>query len=135
MSEHLPDLIFFAGVGHFGLLIAVALVPFQLDWRGELASMPRLLRQMHWTYGGFIAMTIVAFGILALTCAEELASGSRLARGLCGFVAVFWTARVALQPVLDAKPYLTKWWLRLGYHTLTVLFAYFALVFAAAALV
>src|SRR5206468_581807 len=94
---------------------------------------PKLHSQMYWTYGGYVVMCIVAFGLGSLLLADELASGTPLARSACGFVAVFWGVRVCLQPVFDARPYLTAWWLKTGYHTLTVLFAALTLAYAFAA--
>jgi hypothetical protein len=123
-----------AGAAHFGVLVASALVPLRLDWRRELQPLPRLQRQMHWVYGGYVVLSIVAFGTLCLLNAEELARGSLLARSLCAYIALFWAIRLSLQWVLDVEPYLSAWWLRLGYHTLTVVFAFFVVVFTLAAL-
>lgn len=133
MSEHLPQLIRVAGGLHFGILIASALVPFRLNWRKELAGLPKLHVQMYLVYGGYIVLCIVAFGLVSLSLPDELASGSPLARCVCGFVAVFWGVRVCLQPVFDSKPHLTTWWLRAGYHTLTALFLLFTAVYGYAA--
>lgn len=36
---------------------------------------------------------------------------------------------VVWQWVFDAKPFLTKWWLRVGYHLLTMLFVLFVGVY------
>ena len=132
--ELLTTLIFAGGVCHFGILTASALVPFRLNWREELRSLSRLHRQMYWTYGGYVVLSIIAFGLISLLNSRELASGSRLARSVCGYVAVFWACRVCLQPVFDVKPHLTIWWLRLGYHGLTIVFAYLTIVYAWAAL-
>jgi len=130
----LMRLIFLAGVGQAGVLIAAAIVPFQLDWRGELRGLSRLNRQMHWAYGGYVVLSIVAFAALSLLNARELASGSALARGFCVYVAVFWGIRLALQAVFDVKDHLTAWWLRAGYSLLTVLFALLTLIYVWAAL-
>ncbi|MCS7079163.1 MAG: hypothetical protein NZ585_03820 [Chloracidobacterium sp.] len=51
-----------------------------------------------------------------------------------GYVAVFWGVRVGLQAVFDVEAYLTAWWLRLGYHGLTVLFVFFTVIYGWAAL-
>jgi hypothetical protein len=88
---------------------------------------------MYWTYGGYVVLGIVALGAISLACADELAAGSRLARAVCVYGAVFWGVRLGLQAVFDVKPYLTVWWLRVGYHTLTVLFLFFATVYGYAA--
>ena len=134
MSEDLlTTLLFAGGVGHFGVLVASALVPLRLDWRKELACLSRLHRQMYWVYGGYVVLSIVAFGLITLFNARALAAGSDLARAVCGYVAVFWGIRVGLQGVFDVKEHLTAWWLRLGYHGLTVLFLFFTAVYGWAA--
>ena len=134
MYETLPTLITLAGAGQLCVLVASALVPSRLRWRTTLSGLSRLHRQMYWVYGGYVVLSIIAFGLLSLTSAAELAAGGPLARGVCLYLAVFWGIRVLLQGVLDVKPFLTTWWLALGYHTLTVLFAYFTAVYGLAAL-
>ena len=133
-NDELTSLIFVAGAAHLGILIASALVPFRLSWFRELASLSRLHRQMYWVYGGYVVLSIVAFSLISMFNARELASGSGLARDFCLYVAGFWGARVALQGVFDVKEHLTAWWLKLGYHALTVLFACFTVLYAWAAL-
>lgn len=129
MREHLPTLIFLAGIGQLGVLIASALVPIHLDWRKSFAPLPKLHQQLYWTYGGYIVLAITALGLISLTCSEELASGTPLARALATYITLFWGIRLALQTVFDVKPHLTRWWLVVGYHTLTVMFLFFVGVF------
>jgi uncharacterized membrane protein YhaH (DUF805 family) len=130
----LPTLILIAGAGQLSVLVASSLVPLRLNWKEAFRPLPRLHRQMYWVYGGYVVLSIIAFGLLSLTNADELAAGGSLARGVCLYVAVFWGIRLALQGVLEAKPFLTTWWLALGYHGLSVLFAFFTAVYALAAL-
>jgi hypothetical protein len=130
----LSQFIFLAGIGQLGILTASALVPLRLNWREVFQSLPKLHRQMYWVYGGYVVLSIVALALISLLNSEELASGSDLARGFCGYVAVFWGIRVVLQAVLDVNEHLTAWWLTAGYHALTVLFVYFTAVYAWAAL-
>lgn len=133
VREYLPTFIFYAGIGQLGVLLAAALVPSHLDWKRAFASLSRLHRQMYWTYGAYIVLAIVALGTLSIVCAEELASGTLLSRGIALYMTAFWGGRLALQGVFDVKPYLTRWWLAAGYHLLTVLFLYFTVVFGYAA--
>jgi hypothetical protein len=133
MPEILPKLILFAGVGQLLVLIASAQVPLQLNWREIFQPLPKLHRQMYWVYGGYVVQAIVAQGLVSVLCAAELASGSGLARGVCGYMAVFWSVRLALQGILDVKEHLTRWWLRVGYYLLSVFFAYFTVVYTLAA--
>jgi len=127
-------LIFAAGFAQLGILIASAIVPFRLNWREDLRSLSRLHRQMYWVYGGYVVLSIVAFAVLSIFNARELAGGGRLARGVCCYIAVFWGVRVALQSVFDVKEHLTAWWLKVGYFVLTLVFAGLTSVYALAAL-
>ena len=131
----LTNLLLLGGVCHFGILIASALVPRVLDWKGELQRLSPLSRHLVWTHGAFIVLTIVAFGVISVANAATLAGGTSLARWFCGFVAAFWLARLGIQLFLfDAGPFLSKPVLKLGYHALTVVFTYLGVVYAWAAL-
>jgi hypothetical protein len=129
MNDVLPNLIVAGGIGQLGVLIASALVPVQLNWQQELSSLSKLVRQMYWVYGGYVVLSIVAFALISIFNSRELASGSGLARAFCFYVAVFWGVRLVLQGVFDVKPYLTTWWLKGGYHLLTLLFMSFTLIY------
>ena len=131
----MSDWIFLAGLLHFGVLVASALVPQVLDWRHDLARIAPLTRRLVWVYGAYVVGNIVFFGLLASLMPGALAGGTPLARAVSGFIAIFWTVRLCLQyGVLHSPALLRKRVLRYGYHGLTALFAYFALVFGAAAL-
>ena len=118
-------LILLGGVLHFFTLIASAMVPKTLDWKGELAKLMPFLRTLFWVYGAFIVLTIFAFGLLSMLYPKELASGEGLARGVCAFIAIFWGVRLVVQLfVFDASEFLTTWYFKLGYHVLTVTFVY-----------
>lgn len=133
---NLPLLIAIAGGLHFGILLASASVPQVLQWRRELAQLQPLSRHVVWVHGAFIVLVIIGFGAISLALPAELASGGRLARACCGFMALFWAARLAIQFFLfDARPYLNSPLLRIGYHGLTAVFAYFAVVYTLAATV
>ncbi|HTL27926.1 MAG TPA: hypothetical protein VL282_01845 [Tepidisphaeraceae bacterium] len=131
----LARLIQLAGIAQLGILIASALVPQVLNWRGELRKLSPMTRHLVWTHGVFIVLTIIAFAMLSLINATNLATGDLLARSVCAFIAIFWGARLVLQFALfDAKPYLTRTILKIGYHGLTVVFAFLAATFGYAAL-
>jgi hypothetical protein len=132
---NLPFLILIGGVLHFGILLASALTPRVLDWRHELARLDPLTRQLVWVHGAFIVLVIIGFGLLSVTLPDQLAAGTWLARAVCGFIGLFWLLRLAVQFfVFDAKAHLKNQLLKLGYHGLTCVFAYQAVVYAIAAL-
>jgi hypothetical protein len=134
MHHLLVNLIFIAGIGQLVVLVASSLVPLRLQWRNAFQALPRLHRQLYWIYGGYVVLGIIALGLLCLCNPQELASGSSLARGLCLYGFAFWGIRLCLQAVLDVKRHLGLWWLRLGYHTLTLMFLSFTVVYGWAAL-
>ena len=135
MTPTLETTLRICGVLHLGILIASALVPSTLDWRHELAKLRPLSRQLIWVHGVFIVLVIVAFAAISLLLPNDLASGTPLARAVCGFVAVFWLARLVVQFfVFDAKPMLTNPLLQVGYHGLTVVFAVLVIAYGWAAL-
>ncbi len=131
----LEILLLIGGMLHFGILIASALTPGVLDWRNELGRLSALSRHLVWVHGVFIVLVIIAFGCIATFNAGELATGARLARWVSGIIATFWLARLGIQFFLfDPRPYLKEVLFKVGYHGLTVVFAYLALVFGLAAI-
>ena len=131
----LENLLRLAGMGHFAILSASALVPKVLDWKSTLKPLSPFLRTLFWVYGIFIVLTIIGFGTLTLLNAHAMASGDAVARSLAAFIAIFWSARLFVQLfVFDARPYLTNVWLKLGDHLLTVVFIFFTATYAWAAL-
>jgi hypothetical protein len=129
----MSQLIFAAGLAQASILIASVQVPSALRWREELRPLPRLHRQMHWVYSGYVVLSIVAFAAISLWNARELAAGSALARAMCAYIAVFWGVRLGLQAVFDLRPYLTTPVKRAGAAMLTVVFALLTLVYGVAA--
>lgn len=127
-------LLTFAGVLQLCLLTAGAAMQHVTGMRTEVSRLSPFHRQLFWVYLAFIGLVLAGFGVITLLNAGELAAGSSLARGLCGFIALFWGIRLGVQFfVLDVRPYLKNGWLKLGYHALTGVFIYLAVVYAWAA--
>ena len=130
----LTNLIRIAAVLQLGLLIAAGLTPGVLDMRNQLRKLPTMLRQLIWVHAAFIVIIIIGFATISLIGAAQLAGGSTLARALAGFIAIFWGARLSLQFFLfDARPYLTRRFLALGYYGLHFVFAALVIIYGAAA--
>lgn len=126
--------LYLAGGVQLAILAASASVPRVFDWRKNLRGLDPFLRKLFWVYGVFIVMVIIAFGVLTLRHAPVMAAGDPLARWVCGVIAIFWAARLLVQWfVFDAERFLTRWWLRAGYHALTVAFFYLIAVYSWAA--
>jgi hypothetical protein len=136
MTLDLTTFIRIGGLLHFAILIAGALTPQVLNWRTELRKLHPMSRHIIWVHGLFIILTIIGFGTIALVNAPALAAGTTgLARTICGFIAIFWSTRLALQfAVFDPGPLLSTRVLKFGYHGLTFVFLYFGITFGLAAL-
>jgi len=132
-TELLSQVIFAAGLAQASILVASVQVPTALRWREELRPLPRLHRQMHWVYSGYVVLSIVAFAAISLLNAHELAEGGALARSMCAYIAVFWGVRLGLQAVFDLGPYLTTPLKRAGAAMLTLFFAGLTVVYGFAA--
>jgi hypothetical protein len=135
MTHHtMATLITLAGWAQASILIASAQVPTALRWRRELGTLPRLHRQMHWVYAGYVVLSIVAFASISVLFADELARGHGLARALCAYIAVFWGIRLGLSTIFEMRPYLDAWWKIAGYAVLTTIFAGLTIVYGLASL-
>ncbi len=117
------------------ILIASALTPRVLEWRKNLAVIHPFLRKLFWVYGVFIVMVIIAFATLTFRHVDAMAAREPVARSLCAFIAIFWGARLFVQfAIFEPQPFLTNWIYHIGYHALTVIFAFLVLVYGKAAL-
>src|SRR5262245_52080718 len=90
-------LIIAAGVGQMLLAAGSLAIPRVLHWRDELARVRPLTRQVFWTYAGYIWTTNVCFGLVSVLMANELLAGTRLAATVCGFITLYWLARIVIQ--------------------------------------
>ena len=104
----------------WSILIASACVPASLNWRGELAKLSPLLRQMFWVYGGYVAGSIVALGAASVFWSAEIAA-TPLGHGVAAATAAFWGVRLLVGLFwFDAGPFLRNRWLEAGYALLTL---------------
>ena len=123
------QLVQLAGVAHFISLSAIIYAPIHLGWHEALGRVSKLLRQMGQVYHYYTTGTIIAMGSVSLFCAPDLTSGTPLARAICGYIALFWIARLGVQIYYDFRPHVDRLWLLLGYHALSALFVAFGLLY------
>jgi hypothetical protein len=131
---NLPLALKFAALTHVGLVAAGALMPAATGLWSECAKLSPFARTLFRVYYSFIGLCLVSFGIGSWVFAGELASGTPLARALCGFLAIFWTIRWVAALLLDVRPYLVNGWWRVGYGATNGVFCVLPFVYAWAAL-
>jgi hypothetical protein len=119
-----------AAVLHLGLLWAGATMPRAVGLSAHLAALPSFHRRLFLVYFAFLALILASFGLLTFLFAGPMAAGDPVARGLCVVMAVFWIARLVVAAlVLDVRPYLDGFFLRLGYIGTNVVFIYFTALY------
>ena len=124
-----------AGVMHLGLMAAGLMMPRAVKLRDHVATLPPFIRRLFWVYYSFIALFLTGFGALSFFLAAELASGTALARAVCGFLSIFWMVRLFVAAfVFDVSPYLTSAFWRTGYHATNVVFALLPVIYGWAAI-
>ena len=123
-----------AAVVHLGLIAAGALMPRATKLWSEADEMSPFARTLFRIYYAFIGLCLFSFGLGTWFYAEELASGTSLARAICGFLAAFWFLRWVAAVLLDVRPYLTNAWWRIGYAATNVVFCVLPFVYAWGAL-
>lgn len=118
-------------IGHFCILGASFQVPKRLGWHEDLPKLSRFNRKVFWTYGAFIVLCIVSFGVMTTILHGELLRGDKAATVLSVFIGVFWAARVGTDLFYfkhDDWP--RGWEFELGHVALTFLFACLSVLFA-----
>jgi hypothetical protein len=129
----LEFLIYWSGIGHIVLSLASLAIPKFLKWKEELAPLQKLLRQMFWTYAGYILVINFCFGLVSVFGAIELLNTSFLAKCVTFFIAIYWFARVLIQFLYFDKTNAPKgWFFTLGEIGLVGLFVIFTIVYALA---
>ena len=124
-----------ASLSYLGLLAAGMLMPGVVGLRQHLLALPTFIRQLFWVYYAFIGLSLICFGLGTFLLADQLASGTPLARAVCGFLALFWSLRlVAGTFVFDLRPYLTNRWRRTGLAAANIVFTCLPVVYGWVAL-
>jgi hypothetical protein len=97
MTVPWASLIILAGVSQLGIVTGSLAIPRVLRWREDLARLRPLTRQVFWTYAGYIWCTNLAFGLVSTFAPRWLLDHTPLAGAICGFIAIYWGARLVIQ--------------------------------------
>lgn len=90
-------LLILAGLAQLALVAGSFVIPRVLGWREETAKLRPLTRQVFWTYAGYILTAHLIFGLASALAPDLLLEGTPLARGVAGFIALWWGARLVIQ--------------------------------------
>jgi hypothetical protein len=124
-----------AGCSQIVLALGSLAIPVVLGWREQTAAMRPLIRQVFWTYAGYICASHLGFGLLSVGLPGALVDGTPLAAAVTGFIALWWIVRLVLQFVLlDRSDAPTGPAVRLAEFALVSLFVVLAVTYGWAAL-
>lgn len=125
------ELLIIAGLSQIFLVLGSLAIPKLLNWKQELNKLNPLIKQMFWTYAGYILVTNLSFGILTLMATEELMSGSKLAIAISFFISLYWIARIFIQFFYFDRSAAPKGFIYLlGEVALVTLFVYLSFVYS-----
>ena len=130
MANLLHYFLVISGVAHFALCIGSLAIPKALKWTDHLRNLQPLLRQMFWTYAGYILVINFGFGVVSVFGADELLNHSFLAKSLTFFIGFYWLGRVLIQFFYFDRSNAPKGFIyTLGETALVILFVAFTIVY------
>jgi len=123
------------GVLLVALIALNVYVPRRFNWRGELATLSLLNRQIFQVHAAFICVILAMFAALALFFAGDLLQPTRLSRAVLALLAAFWFLRLLTQWfVYDRRLWRGKRFETIVHLAFTGVWTYFAATFAYALL-
>jgi hypothetical protein len=126
------SMIVIAGILQVALVIGSLAIPRLLNWKQELSKVSPLIKQMFWTYAGYILVTNLSFAIISSN-PQALTDGSFLATSVTLFIGLYWGARIIIQFFYFDRTYAPKGLLYvLGEIALVILFIFFTIVYLSA---
>jgi hypothetical protein len=137
MLRDLPwsRLVMLAGIGQLAVIVVSLAIPRILRWREQMTTWRPLIRQMFWTYAGYIWTTNLCFGLVSTIGPHWLLDGSPLAAAVTGFIALYWGARLIIQfAYFDRSELPAGPGHRLAEFAMVALFAYLTLTYCGAML-
>jgi len=133
---NLNNLIITAGLIQLLILITASLVPKVTDWKKNLGNSGPFFKSLVWTYGFFIFLTVSSFALFSIFRTELLTDGNIAGKYICGFISIFWFARLFIQFFIFKTPaFLKTGPMKVGYNILTLAFMYLAITYGLAVFV
>ena len=128
-------LVMLAGIGQLAIVVVSLAIPRILRWREQMTTWRPLIRQMLWTYAGYIWATNLCFGLVSTIGPRWLLDGSPLAAAVTGFIALYWGARLIIQfAYFDRSELPAGPGYRLAEFAMVGLFVYLTLTYCGATL-
>ena len=122
-----------AGVAQFVLCAASPFIPVVLRWPEQLRALPKLLRQVFWTYAAYILGAHLVFAGVSVFAGRELLDAGVLATVMTGFIGLWWGARLLIHIMgFDTAEVPDGFWYVVAKWALGLLFLWLTTVYLAA---
>jgi len=129
----ITTLVFLAGISQLVLALASLTIPHLLNWKNELLKLQPLMRQIFWTYSGYILTLNLSFGLLSALAPASLTDGSFLGLVLTLFIAFYWLTRIGIQFFYFDRKNAPKGWIYIwGEVALVCLFIFLTFAYGSA---
>lgn len=135
MKEILVIAILVAGIAQLVLCAASPFIPVVLKWPEHLRALPKLLRQVFWTYAAYILGAHLCFAAVSILAARAMLAGGPMAVAVSGFIALWWSARLVIHVCgFDTTEVPDTGWHRAAKRALGLLFTGLTAVYGTAVL-
>ena len=119
-----------SGCTQIAIAATSTVVPKVLDWKGEMAKVSPLTRNIFWTYAAYILCINITMGVFSIIGHDWLLSGETAARTIAGFPFVYWGARAVLQFVYyDIESVPKTFWMKVGVVLVDIAFVCLTIVY------
>ncbi|HSG30461.1 MAG TPA: hypothetical protein VLB82_02840 [Thermodesulfobacteriota bacterium] len=126
----LNNLVLAAGLIQLLILVTASLVPKVTDWKRNLEGSDPFFKSLVWTYGFFIFLIVASIALFSLFETDLLTDGNATGKYVCGFISVFWGARLFIQFFIFKTPeFLKTGAMKFGYNALTLAFMYLTITY------
>jgi hypothetical protein len=123
-------LIKIAGYLQICLCIGSLLIPKLLNWKDELKNVSTIIKQIFWTYAGYILVINLFFGIVSIFGASDFLEKDFFAKSMSLFIFLYWLTRIVIQFFyFDTKSAPQGLIYKLGEIALVSLFVFFTAVY------
>lgn len=123
-------LVFIAGLGQLVLGAGSLIIPKVMKWKEALSGTPSLIRQMFYTYAGYILGINLFFGLISVVEPASLITGSFLAKSISILIFLYWLGRIIIQFTYFDRKGITSYWQKLVEIVLVGGFIFFSVVYA-----
>lgn len=122
-------LVFVAGLGQLALVAGSVVIPKVMRWKEALSETLPIIRQMFYTYAGYILGINIFFGAISVLKPSSLLDKSFLAISLSLLISLYWFGRIVIQFTYFDRSGFSESWHKYAEAALVIGFFFFCGVY------